>query len=55
MPERIFRLMERLQRLDQFLRMAQRRLVPDPLELARLRLLKSQVKQRLSRLAPAPA
>lgn len=55
MPERIFRLMERLQRLDQFLRSAQRRRFADPLELARLRRLKDQVKARLTRLTPVPA
>lgn len=55
MPERIFRLLERLQRLDDFLRSAQRRNFADPLELARLRLLKARAKARLARLAPAPA
>lgn len=51
MPDRIFRLLERLQRLDDFLRSAQRRRVPDPVELARLRLLKARAKARLASLA----
>jgi hypothetical protein len=55
MPDRIFRLLERLQRLDDFLRRAQRRAMPDPLELMRLRLLKHRTKARLARLAPVPA
>lgn len=55
LPYRIFHLLERLQRIDHFLRSAQRRRFADPLELARLRLLKDRVKTRLARLAPAPA
>jgi hypothetical protein len=55
MPDRVFRLLERLQRLDDFLRSAQRYRIPDPLELARLRRLKARVKARLVSLAPAPA
>ena len=51
MPDRIFRLLERLQRLDDFLRSAQRRHVPDPMELMRLRLLKHRTKARLVSLA----
>jgi len=47
MPDRIFRLMERLQRIDHFLRSAQRRRIPDPLELMRLRLLKQRTKAAL--------
>jgi len=50
MPERIFRLLERLQRLDQGLRDAQRRRFADPRELARLRRLKSVIKGRLAAL-----
>lgn len=50
MPERIFRLLERLQRLDDFLRDAQRRRFADPLELARLRRLKACIKSRLTAL-----
>lgn len=51
MPDRIFRLMERLQRIDRFLRSAQLRRVPDPLEVMRLRLLKSRTKASLTALA----
>lgn len=51
MPERIFRLLERLQRLDDFLRDAQRRSFADPLELARLRRLKAVIKSRLAAFA----
>ncbi len=50
MPERIFRLLERLQRLDDGLRAAQRRSFADPLELARLRRLKAALKSRLAAL-----
>jgi hypothetical protein len=55
MPDRIFRLLERLQRIDHFLRSAQRRRFADPLELARLRQLKDRVKARLAHLTPTPA
>lgn len=55
LPDRIFRLLERLQRLDDFLRSAQRRRFADPFELARLRLLKDRIKARLARLTPIPA
>lgn len=55
MPVRIFHLMERLQRLDEFLRLAQARRGPDPIEIARLRQLKRTVKGRLVRLLPIPS
>lgn len=54
MPDRIFRLMERLQTLDAVLRLAQLRRRTDPIEIARLQRLKTIVKGRLARLAPMP-
>ncbi|MCX7864566.1 MAG: DUF465 domain-containing protein [Novosphingobium sp.] len=50
MSDRIFRLMERHQKLDELLRMAERRRLADPFEIARLRRLKLAVKSRLARL-----
>ncbi|HEX7753631.1 MAG TPA: DUF465 domain-containing protein [Novosphingobium sp.] len=55
MPDRIFRLMERLQTLDAFLRAAQARRRADPFEIVRLQRLKTIVKGRLGRLAAFPA
>lgn len=55
MTDRIFRLMERHQRLDEFLRRAQARRIPDPLEVARLRQLKRSMQGRLARLVRLPA
>ena len=48
MSDRIFRLLERLQKLDDALRRAQRTAILDPFEIARLRHLKSAVKRRLA-------
>ena len=48
MPDRIFRLMERYQLLDEFLRRALMRRFADPVELARLRVLKLRTRQRLT-------
>lgn len=51
MSDRIFRLLERHQRLDDALRMAQRRRWVDPFEIARLKKLKLALKDRLARMA----
>ena len=52
MPTRIFLLLERLQKLDSTIRLAQSRLVADPIEIARLRARKRTLGQRLARLMP---
>ncbi|BEV02245.1 YdcH family protein [Novosphingobium olei] len=49
-----FRLLERHQKLDAALRLAQTRRWVDPFEIARLKKLKLMVKDRLSRLARRP-
>lgn len=54
MSDSTFRLLERHQKLDEALRMAQRRRWIDPLEVARLKKLKLAIKDRLSRLARHP-
>lgn len=54
MTDRVFRLMERYQRLDDILRWAQARRIPDPIEIARLRQLKRNMKGRLDRLVRTP-
>ena len=51
MSDRIFRLLERHQRLDSELREAQRRRWVDPFEIARLKKVKLALKDRLARLA----
>ena len=51
MSDRIFRLLERHQKLDDALRRAQRRRWADPFEVARLKKLKLAIKDRLARLA----
>ena len=51
MSDRIFRLLERHQKLDDALRRAQRRRWADPFEVARLKKLKLVIKDRLARLA----
>lgn len=48
MSDRIFRLLERLQKLEDALRRAQRAAATDPFEIARLRYRKSAVKRRLA-------
>ncbi|RVQ67618.1 DUF465 domain-containing protein [Croceicoccus ponticola] len=56
MSERLFRLLERLQKLDDALRRAQsqdRR--SNPLEMARLRLLRDALKRRLTGISPSRA
>lgn len=50
MPERYFNLLERHQKLDAALRAAQRRLWPDPFEIARLNRIKRALKARLAML-----
>ena len=54
MSDRVFRLLERHQKLDELLRRAQRRNWVDPFEIARLKKLKLAIKDRLSRLARHP-
>lgn len=55
MSDTVFRLMERHQKLDERLRSAQARKVPDPFEITRLKKLKLAVKDRLGRLMRRPA
>lgn len=52
MSNRLFRLMERHQKLDELLRRAQSRRFVDPLEIGRLKKLKLALKDRLARLNP---
>lgn len=54
MSDRLFRLMERHQKLDEALRGLQRLRGADPFEIARLRKLKLALKDRLVRLAAQP-
>ena len=51
MSNSVYRLLERHQKLDELLRLAQRRRWADPFEVARLKKLKLAVKDRLARLA----
>ena len=48
MTDRVFRMMERHQKLDEQLRRAQSRRLPDPFEVARLKKLKLAIKDRLA-------
>ena len=50
MPDRMFRLMERQQKLDGLIARARRARWVDPLEIARLNLLKQSLKERVARL-----
>lgn len=50
MSEAVFRLLERHQKLDDKLRLAQSRRIPDPFEVARIKTLKLSIKDRLARL-----
>jgi uncharacterized protein len=50
MSNRLFRLMERHQKLDELLHRAQSRRFADPLEISRLKKLKLAIKDRLARL-----
>ena len=49
MSDRVFRLLERHQKLDEALRLAQRRRLADPFEIVRLKKLKLAIKDRLTR------
>lgn len=50
MSDRVFRLLERHQKLDEALRRAQRRRWIDPFEIARIKKLKLVIKDRLGRM-----
>ncbi|MCE2841235.1 MAG: YdcH family protein [Novosphingobium sp.] len=52
--DRVFRLMERHQKLDDALRLAQRRRLADPFEIVRLKKLKLAIKDRMARLLRRP-
>lgn len=54
MNDRVFRLLERHQKLDERLHHAQARRFPDPFEIVRLKKLKLAIKDRLARLAHSP-
>lgn len=54
MTERMFRLLERYQRLDALLAMARSRRFADPLEIARLRKRKIRLRGRLALLLSSP-
>jgi uncharacterized protein YdcH (DUF465 family) len=51
MSDTVFRLLERHQKLDERLRLAQRRRWADPFEIVRLKKLKLAIKDRLTRIA----
>jgi uncharacterized protein YdcH (DUF465 family) len=51
MSDTVFRLIERHQKLDERLRLAQRRRWADPFEIVRLKKLKLAIKDRLARIA----
>lgn len=51
MSDRLFRLMERHQKLDRALRQLQVQRWPDPFQIARLKKLKLALKDRLARLS----
>jgi hypothetical protein len=53
MSDRLFRLMERHQKLDRALRQLQLQRWPDPFQIARLKKLKLALKDRLARLHSA--
>ncbi|MBO9722815.1 MAG: DUF465 domain-containing protein [Novosphingobium sp.] len=55
MTDRMFRLLERNQKLDALLRLAQGRRFADPFEIARLKRLKQEFRGRLARLLLPPA
>ncbi|MCZ8171900.1 MAG: DUF465 domain-containing protein [Novosphingobium sp.] len=54
MSDRVFRLMERHQKLDEALRLAQRRRLDDPFEIVRLKKLKLAIKDRIARVMRRP-
>jgi hypothetical protein len=53
MPDRLFRLMERQQKLDGLIARARNARWPDPLEIARLRYLKDDLKRRAAHVLQA--
>lgn len=55
MTDRVYRLLERHQKLDERLRRAQTRRSTDPFEILRLKKLKLAIKDRLARLVRLPA
>ena len=55
MSNRIYRLLERHQRLDDHLRRAQARRFVDPYEISRLKKIKLAIKDRLARMLDRPA
>ena len=54
MSDRVFSLMQRHQKLDEALRLAQQRRVGDPFEVVRLKKLKLAIKDRIARLMRRP-
>jgi len=54
MSDRVFRLLERHQKLDAALRTAQRRRLADPFEIVRLKKLKLAIKDRIARVMRHP-
>ncbi len=54
MSDRMFRLMQRHQKLDAALRAAHRRRLADPFEIVRLKKLKLAIKDRIARLMRRP-
>ncbi len=54
MPNQVYRLLERYQKLDAMLRRAQAQRWYDPLETSRIKKLKLALRDRLSRLARQP-
>ena len=55
MSDRLFRLMERHQKLDRLIVAAQRRRIGDPFELLRLKKLKLAIKDRIAALVRHPS
>ncbi len=55
MSNRVYRLLERHQKLDELLRSAQHGRLADPFEIVRLKKLKLAIKDRLAKLARLPA
>lgn len=55
MHSRLYRLIEKHQRIDEELRLAQHRRQPDPIEVVRLKKLKLRVKDLIHRFTRSPA